>query len=85
MLLAAIGVALTLQLAGIYLPVLQGLLGTEPLAMRRSVSTASSSRRTVSPTILTCEDGFSVCRDTVPPGRDLLPCIVRGPASRLTT
>lgn len=32
MLLAAIGVALTLQLAGIYLPVLQDLLGTEPLA-----------------------------------------------------
>ncbi|MGX6607090.1 cation-translocating P-type ATPase [Micromonosporaceae bacterium Da 78-11] len=32
MLLAAVGVALTLQLAGIYLPVLQDLLGTESVA-----------------------------------------------------
>ena len=33
MLLAAVGVALTLQLAGIYLPVLQDLLGTEAVAI----------------------------------------------------
>jgi Ca2+-transporting ATPase len=33
MLLAAVGVALTLQLAGIYLPVLQDLLGTQSLAI----------------------------------------------------
>jgi len=33
MLLAAVGVALTLQLAGLYLPILQNLLGTEPPAV----------------------------------------------------
>ncbi|MET0494459.1 MAG: cation-transporting P-type ATPase [Actinoplanes sp.] len=33
MLLAAVGVALTLQLAGIYLPILRNLLGTEPPAV----------------------------------------------------
>jgi Ca2+-transporting ATPase len=33
MLFAAVGAALALQLAGIYLPFLQDLLGTEPLAV----------------------------------------------------
>jgi Ca2+-transporting ATPase len=33
MLLAAVGVALTLQLAGIHLPVLQDLLGTQSLGL----------------------------------------------------
>jgi Ca2+-transporting ATPase len=33
MLLAAVGVAFVLQLAGLYLPILQNLLGTEPPAL----------------------------------------------------
>ena len=33
MLFAAVGAALVLQLAGIYLPPLQALLGTQPLAI----------------------------------------------------